>query len=100
MKRAIIVKCKKCTKEWYVRESREREFEDPITLTCPHCNTVYKKINYMELYVSKCSKFSILRLMNAPGLYKPQVRKSFTLFVFVLICILLMSIFFYIVMSP
>jgi len=100
MKRAIIVRCKKCSQEWYVRESRENEFESPVTITCPQCHTIYKKINYKELFVSKCSKFSLLRVMHSPHSYKRTVRSSFAFVIIVLIVILLISVFSYIVLHP
>ena len=100
MKRAIIVRCKRCTKEWYVRESREGEFESPITLTCPHCHALYKRVDYKELYVSKCSKFSILRVMHLSKIDKPRIRTSFTFIIIILVIILLLSIISYIILHP
>jgi len=72
MKRAIIVRCKQCAGEWYVRESVPREFSAPITITCPHCHTTYHKISYTELYIAPCSKYSILALLGKREQIIPQ----------------------------
>lgn len=61
MKQTIIVRCKKCKNEWYVRESFINEFKKPISLMCPKCATRYNNIDYSELFVKKCNKFSMLQ---------------------------------------
>jgi len=99
MKRAIIVRCKKCLHEWYVRENREKEFDKLITLSCPQCETLYKEIDFRELYVGKCSKFSLLPLMDRLPAERPRQSRK-TSFIIVFVLLLILAVIGYILLHP
>jgi len=103
MKKAVVVRCKQCSNDWYIRESKKGEFDSPITITCPHCNKVYRNISYKLLLIGKASTFNILqpKLGDTTPRHFTSKRVVFSWKIFILVFVtLVFCVLFYVLLQP